>query len=125
MAAAEKVGRALCDRLRADGSLASTYDNNWRATSRSSCLTGNCQMALLWLRLNQLAPDKAYLQAARRAIGYTAATQDLETANPAIHGAIAGSFPMYGAYERMKFPNWAAKFFIDSLLALQDAELSN
>src|SRR5207248_10227075 len=123
--AAERVGRALLTRQRADGSLSSTYDAYWRPTSRSSCLTGNCQMALLWLRLHQHMPEAAYLTAASRAIAHTAATQDVRTSNRAIRGAIAGSFPIYGPYERMKYPNWAAKFFIDALLALEAAERRN
>jgi hypothetical protein len=122
LAAAEQVGRALLVRQRPDGSLASTYDEQWRPTESSSCLSGNCQMAILWLRLFERGGDPAYLASARRAIEYVATTQDLDTSNSATRGAIAGSAPLYGRYERMKYPNWAAKFFIDSLLLLEDVE---
>lgn len=122
VAAAERVADTLLTRQRRDGSLASTYNAAWQPTSSSSCLTGNCQMALLWLRLHERARDPRYLSAAERAIAYTAATQDLRSTDPGIRGAIAGSFPIYGSYERMKYPNWAAKFFIDALLALEAAE---
>jgi len=120
IAAAEKVVWVLLERQRPDGSLASTYNAAWQPTSCSSCLTGNCQMALLWLRFYSLSEDTRYLAAARKAIAFVAATQDLRTSNTNIKGAIAGSYPIYGRYERFKYPNWAAKFFIDALLALQE-----
>jgi uncharacterized protein YyaL (SSP411 family) len=120
--AAEKVARVLVARQHPDGFLSSTYDVDWRPTSRSSCLTGNCQMALLWLRFYGLCNETCYLDAARKAMAFVSATQDLQTPNANIRGAIAGSFPFYGRYERFQYPNWAAKFFIDALLALQEAE---
>ena len=35
-------------------------------------------------------------------------------ANLAIHGAVAGSFPIYGRYCRFQYPNWATKFTLDA-----------
>lgn len=122
VAVAEKVVRVLLGRQRSDGSLASTYSATWRPTCRSSCLTGNCQMALLWLRFYRLSADISYLEAAHKAIAFVAATQNLRTSNLSVRGAIAGSYPIYGRYERFKYPNWAAKFFIDALLALQELD---
>lgn len=119
--AAEKVAQALLKRQRPDGSLASTYGPNWIPRSRSSCLPGNCQAALLWLRLHRLKPNPSYLEAARRAVAFVGSTQDQSTGNENLRGGIAGSFPLYGRYERCKYPNWAAKFFADALLALEQA----
>lgn len=119
---AQQVSRALLELQRPDGSLASTFDADWQPTSHSSCLTGDCQMALLWLRLYRLSGDMSYLDAARKAIAFVASTQNLSSSNPNIRGAIAGSYPIYGRYERLKYPNWAAKFFIDALLALQELD---
>lgn len=117
--AAAHTGQALLRSQRGDGSLAGTYADGWRPTARASCLTGNCQVALLWLRLAGLGrPDAAYRAAAQRAIAYVASTQDLQTDHPGIRGGIAGSHPIYGHYARFRYPNWAAKFFADALLAL-------
>jgi hypothetical protein len=113
---------ALLARQYADGSLASTYDSRWRETSRSSCLTGNCQMACLWLSFYEFSGNKDYYKAAEKAITFVARTQILRTANSNIRGAIAGSYPVYGCYERFKYPNWAVKFFIDAMLALENIE---
>lgn len=119
---ARRTADALLVRQRADGSLASTYDSAWRPTSRSSCLTGNCQSSRLWLRLYEQHQHEAYLTAARRAIGFVAGTQNLDDARPNLYGGIAGSNPIHGRYERFKYPNWASKFFVDALLALKRLE---
>jgi hypothetical protein len=42
--------------------------------------------------------------------------QDIRTGNLNVRGAIAGSFPHWGAYAPFSYPNWAAKFFIDAML---------
>jgi uncharacterized protein YyaL (SSP411 family) len=116
--AARLTANALLTRQHDNGKLASTYGPAWRETSRSSCLTGNCQMGRLWLRFYQTAGNKAFYDAAKRAIVFVASTQNLKTSNSNIRGGIAGSSPIYGRYERFKYPNWATKFFIDALLTL-------
>ncbi len=122
MNAARHTVDALLAKQRANGSLAATYGPDWQETSRSSCLTGNCQIAHLWLRFFQVSGDPVYYEAATKALHFVAHTQNLNTTNVNIRGAIAGSYPIYGRYERFKYPNWAAKFFIDSLLALEKAK---
>ncbi|HEX7975292.1 MAG TPA: hypothetical protein VF498_12850 [Anaerolineales bacterium] len=118
LAAARRMADALLARQRLDGGLASTYRSDWSESSHSSCLTGNCQMARLWLRLDDAGHGTDYREAAGRAIAFVARTQDLGSPNPNVRGGIAGSQPLYGHYERFKYPNWAAKFFIDALLTL-------
>lgn len=125
IAVAEKTVRALLALQRPDGSLASTYDANWRPTARSSCLTGDSQIALLWLRFYYLSKEARFLDAAHKAIVFVASTQNFRTSNTNIRGAIAGSFPIYGRYERFKYPSWATKFFIDALRAYHYIALSN
>jgi hypothetical protein len=120
--AARLTADALLACQHPDGKLASTYGSAWRETSRSSCLTGNCQMSRLWLRFCETSGDRAYYIAAKKASAFVARTQSLKTSNPNIRGAIAGSFPIYGRYERFKYPNWAAKFFLDALLMLDELE---
>jgi hypothetical protein len=116
--AAERTALALLEGQRRDGSLAWKYDSNWRPITLSSCLTGDCQAALLWLRLYGLNNEPRLLEAARRAIAFVAKTQVLNEGLTDVSGGIAGSYPIYLGYARFRYPNWAAKFFIDSLLAL-------
>ncbi len=120
--AARLTADALLARQRPDGSLSSTFGAAWRETSRSTCLTGDCQMGCLWLRLYDVTGNRAYYDAAEQAIRFVASTQLLESSNAEIAGAVAGSWPVYGSYERLKYPNWAAKFLVDALLMLRRAE---
>jgi hypothetical protein len=79
-------------------------------------------MARLWLCLYEVSDDESYYTAATKAITFVARTQNLQTSTHAIRGGISGSYPIYGIYERFNFPNWAAKFFIDALLALESVK---
>ena len=117
-----RTADSLLAQQRADGWLASTYGSGWRATSRSSCLTGNCQASRLWLMLFTLRDNPAYVEAAERAILFVSRTQKLTASNLGVRGGIAGSMPFYGRYERFTYPNWAAKFYVDALLTLRAME---
>jgi len=114
--AAESAARGLMAKQRGDGWLAGTYDDGWTPTASYACVTGVAQMALCWLRLAQISGDKSYRDAAWRAIAYVKRTQRLEEGDSVVQGAIPGSAPIWGAYSRFEFPNWAAKFFADALM---------
>lgn len=114
--AAERAARGLMRVQRADGWLAGTYADAWVGQAGYACVTGVAQMALCWLRLAQITADEDYRQAARRAISYVKRTQRLDDEDEVVRGAIPGSAPIWGAYSRFEFPNWAAKFFADALI---------
>jgi hypothetical protein len=114
--AAEVAARGIMAVQREDGWLAGTYGDGWTPQASYACVTGVAQMALCWLRLAQITGDDTYRQAARRAIAYVKRTQRLDDEDAVVRGAIPGSAPIWGAYSRFEFPNWAAKFCADSLL---------
>ena len=114
--ASRRTADALLAMQRADGSLAGRFDSLWRPTARWSCLTGDAQTALVWLRLFAASGDERYLRAARRMNAYLCSTQDLTAGDPGVRGGIKGSHPVWGEYGRFLYPNWAAKFFADSLM---------
>ena len=92
------------------------YDRNWKSTVRFSCLTGNSQIAIIWMRLFQLFEDPRFLNAAIKINEFVKRTQNLASSNPGIRGGIKGSHPLWGQYIRLSYPNWSAKFFVDALL---------
>ena len=98
--------------------LPATVDEAWRGPDRYSCLTGNAQIALIWLRLYESGGDGRLLNAALKAVDQIKARQARATGNADVRGAVPGSYPLWGYYLRLAFPNWAAKFFADAL-ALQ------
>ena len=99
------------------GWLAAELGPNWEYLSRHICLTGYAQLAIVFLRLFELTDDNNYRVTAERLLGDVGATQELDGREAAHHGAIAGSFPIYGRYAPLQYPNWATKFFIDAMLA--------
>jgi len=113
---AVKAARALADAQRADGWLAGTYDAAWAPRAGYCCLTGVAQMSVNWMRCAGEAGAVELRGNARKALSFVKRTQRLNDRDRVARGAIAGSAPIWGAYSRFEFPNWAAKFFADALM---------
>ena len=113
-AAADPLARQLVD----DGALAGAYDVGWEPVGRYRCLTGEAQMAICWAKLFERTGAVLFRDACERAVRFVGSTQRL-SGNPNVRGAIAGSSPIWGGYARFEFPNWAAKFFVDALIACE------
>ena len=116
--ASVKTADSLVKAMRPDGALPGRLDNNWRGTVDWTCLTGNVQIAACWFTLYNHTRDTRYLNAALDANKFVRRT--LKLSGPAeTRGAVKGSFPISGDYCSFEYPNWAAKFLIDSLLLEQ------
>lgn len=96
--------------------LPAVFNWQWRPQASFACLSGNAQMAALWLTFHHMTPDLQFLQAARHALNIVKKTQSLDNPNKAIRGGILGSNPVWGEYIFLGLPNWAAKFFVDAML---------
>ena len=97
--------------------LVSEIGEDWEFLSNHLCLTGYAQLAIVFFRLYELVKDDRYLRVGLSLLDDVAATQDVSTPDVAHFGAIKGSYPIYGRYAPLQYPNWATKFFIDALLA--------
>jgi len=105
--------------------LPATLNENWDPGDDSySCLTGNAQLALLWLKIYGAQEDDRYRRAARRLIDGVKTAQSLTSGNRAVRGAVPGSRPVWGGYLSYAYPNWAAKFLVDALLLKLDSDRS-
>ncbi len=113
--AAIKIGNALLKALPEDGFLPGRFDAQWRPTVKWSCLTGDAQTAINWGRLYQLTGDTRYREAVRRINRFVKTTQKLDGPLDE-RGGIKGSHPIDGGYHPWQYPNWAAKFFADTLM---------
>ena len=116
-AAVEKASQGIIGRLEQEGRIPGILDWQWRGQARFACLTGNVQLALIWFRLYEATRQERYRDAAIRAIELVKKAQPLAHPHPGIRGGIPGSDPSWGDYIPMALPNWAAKYFIDALLA--------
>ena len=119
--AAERAAYAAARRLELSCRLPGVLDYSWRPMSSSTCLTGNAQMALIWLHMYKERGDPRLLNAALKAIDIVKAAQVMTSPDSNVVGGVAGSHPVWGDYNPHVFPNWAVKYFIDVLLEKQKA----
>ena len=96
------------------------YRPDWKAGGRYACLTGNAQMSCVWLRLHDMTGDMRWLNAAMKMNELVKETIPQHGPEGTI-GGVAGSFPLWGRYQPMRYINWGAKFFADALLEEQRA----
>jgi hypothetical protein len=99
-----------------DGRLAGRFDDAWLPAARWSCLTGEAQMANVWLRLHQVTGERSWLDPIAAVLRFLKSTQNRSSPDPGLRGGIKGSYPLSGEYGRYQTLNWATKFFADLLL---------
>ena len=114
--AANESAQQLLKHVDSKGHIPGRIDTAGNPRSRSCCLTGNCQLAIIWYKLFQQNKNLEFESAASRAMDFVMSVQDVRTSNPDTHGAIKGSHPVWGKYTPLAYPNWATKFFIDAML---------
>lgn len=111
--AAIPAARQLAEVLRSTGMLNGRYDAAWHG-SEHLITTGCAQLAIVWSRLDE---DEPMRKSRDRMIQILVGMQQLSSAGPvALHGAMPGSFPLWGRYEKFAFPNWGTKYLADVLL---------
>ncbi|HET7009527.1 MAG TPA: hypothetical protein VFI11_02025 [Anaerolineales bacterium] len=113
---ADRSAVALRDLYLRHGQLAARYGPGWSWQDRWTCLPGDAQVAILWLRLYDITHDAEYRQAGDRMVAQLKRTQDRGSRRSGISGGISGSHPIYAEYEPYRMLNWGAKFFADALL---------
>jgi hypothetical protein len=111
--AAVKTAEGVLGALRPDGFLPGRLNRRWQSTLNWSCLTGTEQIAACWLLLYRHTHDQRFHDAALAANRYVRETLNL-SGSPEVRGAVKGSFPVSGEYERFQYPSWASKFLIDA-----------
>ena len=115
LGAARRAADGMLGQLSPDGFLPGRLDREWRPAARWSCLTGTVQNATNWMLLWRATGEARYLEAAFSANRYVRRTIAVD-GDPDLRGAVKGSFPIDGAYDPWEYPNWAAKFALDSFL---------
>ncbi|HXV57099.1 MAG TPA: hypothetical protein VD704_04455 [Gaiellaceae bacterium] len=121
--AAVRTARPLLEAYRRLGKLPARFGRDWSPAARSICVTGLAQTGGVWLRLFQETGEEAFRSAGADAVAQAARLQSRsEWAD--VDGAVPGSFPIYGRYAPLQYPNWAAKFLADSL-ALRETVLAD
>lgn len=91
-------------------------NDRWEGNYSYTCLTGNAQLAGVFLDLFAIHPEAKYRKAGCDLIDTVKSAQHLSRSTFPTRGGIPGSFPIWGKYHPFEYPNWAPKFLIDSLL---------
>lgn len=94
--------------------LPGAFSAGWIPDVGFQCVTGTCQVGLCFLIIHSESQDLRYLNAACRL--YTEVSRSVTRT-----GAVPGSVPIWGPYMSFRYPNWAAKYYIDFGIALQSA----
>lgn len=97
-----------------------TFDRNWRSDDRYSCLTGNVQTAIIWLKIWSSTGEKRFKHGAYRLIDEVKRSQPLRAVRPEIIGGIPSSYPIWGDYGSYSLANWTPKFLADALMLKMD-----
>ncbi len=115
----------ILDKLSPSGYLPGRFYPDWEPAAFSSCLTGSAQIAIVCFRLAEHTGESNYAECASRLLDFLKPLQALDTENPSLNGALAGSFPILGDYMRSGYPNWATKYLLDALVEQVSVPASN
>lgn len=116
IAAAARAAAGIAERVDDRGTLPGRLTAAWGPAAKWRCLTGEAQMANIWLRLEAVTGDAGWSAPVARVLHALKATQSRNAGDPGIRGGIKGSSPMTGEYGRFEVLNWATKFFADALM---------
>jgi hypothetical protein len=101
--------------LRADGFLPGRQREDFSGAVDWCCLTGSAQTSVVWSELYARFGDEKYRTAVQRVNRYLMARHDIRNPDPRLRGGVAGSWPVWGDYGRLRILNWATKFLVDAL----------
>ncbi|WP_433607150.1 prenyltransferase/squalene oxidase repeat-containing protein [Dactylosporangium sp. CA-139114] len=86
-----------------------------------ACLTGDAQLVTIWADLADRGDEPWLRERAAATLERLSRLQVRQPLEPAAVGALAGSWPLSGAFEPNAFPNWATKFLADAAMNLRSA----
>lgn len=102
--------------IKEDGFFPGEINMNFKTKTKSSYLSANAQISILFSKLFKITKNKKYQDASLNLLHYLKRKQDLENKNTGIRGGIPGSSPINGKYEPKKILSWATKFYLDAYL---------
>jgi uncharacterized protein YyaL (SSP411 family) len=114
--AAHKTGEKLMRIFELRRYLAGEFDKSWKTSAKYSCLTGDAQVAGVWLQLFRATKDTRFLSSALKLSDFVKASQNLRSLHPGLRGGVKGSQPISGKYTPYTYVNWGAKFLADTLM---------
>jgi hypothetical protein len=116
--AVAKSAWVLLRKFETNKHLPGAFAPDFTSGRKFTCLTGNAQMSCVWLRLFEVTHDLRYLNAALKMNELL--KESLPRTGPrGIAGGVSGSYPVWGAYQPLRYISWGCKFLTDALLLEQ------
>ncbi len=112
---ATKSASKLLDYFIINRNIPATFNFKWESQVNYLCLTGLAQLAIIWLKIYLMNKEKKYLENSLKLNTLLKSIQTISK-NKNFDGALKGSHPIWGNYMKFIFPNWATKFFCDSIM---------
>ena len=116
--AAAKPAWVLLRKFETHKRLLGAYEPDFKGGLPFTCLTGNAQMSCVWLRLFEVTGDLRYLNAALKMNEMLKQLLPVKGRREVV-GGVAGSYPIWRAYQPMRFISWGGKFLADALMLEQ------
>jgi hypothetical protein len=110
---AQKISDRIIKLMEQNGNLAGSYESNWQGDHHFICVPGHFQMVIIFNRLFELTEDEKYRHWAEKLFLVGQKTQSLLPVK-GMKGGFPGSWPIWGKYQRFKWLNWGAKFYLDA-----------
>ena len=98
-----------------NGKIYGELNSKFKSNNYYRCLTGEAQMAIIWLKIFEKKNDVRFLNATLKILDSLCEAQ-IKRSIFFKKGGLCGSKPFYMNYMRFRQPNWATKFFIDAIL---------
>lgn len=120
--AVAKSARVLLRKFEINKFLPGAYEPDFKGSRKFACLTGNAQMSCVWLRLFEVSHDLRYLNAAMKMNEMLKQLLPAQGGRGTV-GGVSGSYPVWGAYQPLRYISWGCKFFADALMLEQNLML--
>ena len=114
----EKVLKKLYQLKIEKGKLASSFDLEWNGSYGFRCLVGEVQLACLAFRVYQINHQIFFRVIAEQFLA--AVTKAIWKWPSFAKGGISGAQPIWGAYQRFRWINWGAKFYLDACVLREE-----
>ena len=111
-----KTSEVVMKRFETKKFLPTSYDERWKVVVKPECLTGIAQHSIIWFKIYEITDDIRFLNAGLDATDLLCFLQVYNSIFKDIRGAFKGSHPIWGFYAPLQYPNWATKFFADSII---------
>jgi len=115
--AAKRALGGVLSQMDEQGKISGRLNSLWKGDVDWCCLTGIAQIGVTCMKVFKKDKEAKYFEVAKKAKEFLKTCQNnLDDSYGGGKGAVWGSWPISGGYEKYQALDWAAKFFADLLI---------